>query len=660
MIYRTVLFMICIMVHTSLFANDGKTLNLLPLPVEVKLGTGQFQLNEEVVIIAKNSLALEAQKFIEKVQSALGFKINITEDSNAETRIYLILDPQLNSKYGKESYKINVSTKIITIKAGGDEGAFYALQTLRQLLPTEIFSRVELKNIDWTIPCVEILDYPRFDWRGYMLDVSRTFADADYVKHTLDIMAEHKMNVFHWHLVDNNGWRIEIKKHPWLTEKGAWRMQPNYPKRGITGRYGGFYTQEQIRDIVAYAKERHITVLPEIDIPGHSTALLHTIPEFACPNAKTTGYVRFFNDFPQRGKPFDKHEGSNAVCAGNDEVFPFFDEIIEELVSLFPCEYIHIGGDEVNKEWWEACPKCQQRIRDEGLSDSDELQAYFIKRLESIINTHNKKLIGWDEILEGGITKSSTIMSWRGNRGALTAVQNGQKTVIASNQGYYFQKDQTDNPLHPKQWPGMLTLQTAYEYEPIPLNMPQEQMDLVLGIQSALWTPFTNKPDLWDLAVYPRNFAVSENAWSESGHKNWEEFQQRVQKHRLRLAYEGVAYWREASERVGQWTSEDLKSPKGLVIDVTSFLTQAGKYLIVLDHTTGTDGLEIRSVKFLKNGKPIASDFHYGTTEEGSDKDRMYFVDLQSLEKDAKYELEIGASGFGGMDSNGDIHMFKP
>ncbi|MCT4591440.1 MAG: beta-N-acetylhexosaminidase [Carboxylicivirga sp.] len=657
---RVIALLKCLLISLTVCAQNSKPLNLLPQPVEVNIKAGEFLLNEQVQLVAEKELINEASKFNKSIEPALGYSLNVIEGTKAKSGILLKKDKQLSSDFGSESYKINIEPKLVTIKVGGEAGAFYAFQTIRQLLPNEVFSRVKLCDVTWSMPCADILDYPRFEWRGYMLDVSRTFCDADYVKHVLDVMADHKMNVFHWHLVDNNGWRIEIKKYPWLTDVGAYRMQPGYPERGDTTRYGGFYTQEQIRDIVDYAKQKHITILPEVDLPGHSCALLYTMPEFTCPNALKVNHIYPFKDFPQRSKPFDEQIGANAVCAGNDDVFPFFEDIVEELIDLFPCEYIHIGGDEVKKQWWEACPKCQKRMKDENLKDTDELQAYFIKRLEKIINQHDRKLIGWDEILEGGITKSSTIMSWRGNKGAINAVSNGQKTVIASNRGYYFQKDQTDNPLHPKKWPGMLTLKESYEYEPIPLTTPKEQMDLVLGIQSALWTPFTNKPDLWDLAVYPRNFALCESAWAQAGNKNWDEFHQRVLNHQKRMAYQGLAYWREKSIKVGGWNTDVLNSKKSLTVDITSYLTQAGKYLVVLDNVSGQNGLEIRSVAFKKNGKQVASDFHYGTTDAQADLDRMYFVDLQSLEPDAKYEMVIDASGMGGNNSNGDIFLFQP
>ncbi|TKG97396.1 N-acetyl-beta-hexosaminidase [Puteibacter caeruleilacunae] len=653
------LFAVLILMNGAI-ANDGKKLNLLPLPVKVNVKGGAFKLDKDCQIVANEGLVKEAQKFVKQIKPALGYELGIVEGQTTNFGILLQYDNDLKSKYGKESYQLNIGNDLVKISVGGEEGAFYAFQTIRQLLPTKIYSRVKLPGETWEMSCAEILDYPRFEWRGYMLDVSRTFCDADYVKHTLDIMAEHKMNVFHWHLVDNNGWRIEIKKYPWLTDVGAWRMQPGYPQRGDTTRYGGYYTQEDIREIVAYAKDRHITILPEIDIPGHSCALIYAMPEFACKNANKPEYIFNFKDFPQRGKPFQKHEGTNAVCAGNDDVFPFFEGIVEELVDLFPCEYIHIGGDEVKKEWWEACPDCQKRMKDEHLESSDELQAYFIKRLEKIINKHGKYLMGWDEILEGGITKSSTIMSWRGNRGAIAAIENGQKTVVASNRGYYFQKDQTDNPLHPKKWPGMMTLKMAYEYQPIPTNLPKEKLDLVLGIQSALWTPFTNKPDLWDLAVYPRNFALCETAWIPVGEKNWEEFQNRVLNHQLRLAYEGVAYWREESVKVGSWNAKEVNRADKISIDISKQLSQAGKYLVVIDHTKGNAGLNIQNVSFVKDGKPVALDYHFGSTEEGKDLDRMYFIDLQYLDKGAQYELQIDAHSFNGDDCQGDVYLFQP
>lgn len=640
---------------------QSPAINLIPKPNQVTINKGTFNLNANTQIFADASLKNEVVQFCESLLPSTGINFKEKNSNEAKNSINLSIDKQLFVNQIEGSYKLLVDENRILIKAGSPSGIYYGLQTLLQLLPEKVFSRTKITNVNWSIPCVEISDSPRFEWRGFMLDASRHFQSVEYVKRTLDLMAMHKMNVFHWHLTDDQGWRIEIKKYPWLTEKGAWRNQPNYPEKGKTDSYGGYYTQEQIREVVTYAKERHITIIPEVDLPGHSSALIYAMPELMCDNVEHAGYSWYFMDYPQREKIYIRHPGTNVVCAGKESVYPVIDNILSEIIELFPSEFIHIGGDEVSKEWWNKCPHCKKRMKDENLEDMDELQAYFIKRLEKMIIAKGRKLIGWDEILEGGLSETASVMSWRGMAGGIEAIKQGRKVVMASNEGYYIQKAQTNNPLHPQKWPSMITSKTIYEYDPIPDDFTADQKNNVLGIQTSLWTPFSHNADVWDIAIYPRNCALSEAAWSTENNKNWDDYQVRMKSHLKRLAYQGVSYWREESKIIGSWDTKDVWDKEAVLkIDATDYINESGVYFVIVNQENGEGTLSIEETILLKNGKQIVSDKHSGTTSKDKNHEQIYFLDLQKASNGDAYEIQIKVKGMLGKVSGGNIHLFKP
>jgi len=640
---------------------QSPAINLIPKPNQVTINKGTFNLNANTQIFADASLKNEVVQFCESLLPSTGINFKEKNSNEAKNSINLSIDKQLFVNQIEGSYKLLVDENRILIKAASPSGIYYGLQTLLQLLPEKVFSRTKITNVNWSIPCVEISDSPRFEWRGFMLDASRHFQSVEYVKRTLDLMAMHKMNVFHWHLTDDQGWRIEIKKYPWLTEKGAWRNQPNYPEKGKTDSYGGYYTQEQIREVVTYAKERHITIIPEVDLPGHSSALIYAMPELMCDNVEHAGYSWYFMDYPQREKIYIRHPGTNVVCAGKESVYPVIDNILSEIIELFPSEFIHIGGDEVSKEWWNKCPHCKKRMKDENLEDMDELQAYFIKRLEKMIIAKGRKLIGWDEILEGGLSETASVMSWRGMAGGIEAIKQGRKVVMASNEGYYIQKAQTNNPLHPQKWPSMITSKTIYEYDPIPDDFTADQKNNVLGIQTSLWTPFSHNADVWDIAIYPRNCALSEAAWSTENNKNWDDYQVRMKSHLKRLAYQGVSYWREESKIIGSWDTKDVWDKEAVLkIDATDYINESGVYFVIVNQENGEGTLSIEETILLKNGKQIVSDKHSGTTSKDKNHEQIYFLDLQKASNGDAYEIQIKVKGMLGKVSGGNIHLFKP
>jgi len=444
--------------------------------------------------------------------------------SKAEVAVIGSTDPAL----GSEGYELQVTPTAVTLAASSPAGIFYGQQTLRQL-----------RTAEGALPCCRIWDKPRFSWRGLMLDVSRHFFTKEEIKHFLDVMALHKFNVFHWHLVDDQGWRVEIKRYPRLTEIGAWRngigfgldagASRNYR---VDGRYGGFFTQDDVREIVAHAASRHITVVPEIELPGHSTAALAAHPEFSCSGGpyaiETQGGIC-----------------AGVYCAGQDAAFQFLETILGEVIALFPSQYIHIGGDEVPKDNWQKCPRCQQRIRGEGLKNEAELQSYFIKRIEKFINARGRRLIGWDEILEGGLAPNATVMSWRGVAGGIAAANAGHDVVMTPTTHCYFDfyQDRGGQPLAAG-YQGVLPLEKVYEFEPIAAEIPADKAHHVLGGGGNLWTECMPNYGHLQFMAYPRACALAETLWSPKDSRNYANFQARLKTHTKLLETLGVTYAR--------------------------------------------------------------------------------------------------------------------
>lgn len=429
----------------------------------------------------------------------------------------------LDKSLPAEGYQLRVSPESIEIRAADDAGFFYADQTLKQL------------ESDGQIPCCEIIDSPRFRWRGLMLDVSRHFFTKDEVKRFLDLMAMHKLNRFHWHLVDDQGWRIEIKKYPRLVEIGAWRNEIGFgldskssTAYGPDGRYGGYYTQEDIREVVAYAKSRQIAIVPEIEMPGHSTAALHAYPQFSC-----------------SGEGHDVNIGAGVhtgvYCAGNEQTFEFLEDILSEVLDLFPGEFIHIGGDEVPKKNWKECPKCQARMKEMGLKNEEELQSYFIKRIGAFINSKGRRLIGWDEILEGGLAQGAAVMSWRGVDGGIAAANAGHDVVMSPTSHAYFDYLQ-EQVGEPKGIGGFLPLERVYSFEPLPDDIAPDRTKHVLGAQANLWTEYVPSFKHVEYMVWPRAAAMAEVAWSDPKQRDYADFLQRMRTHAKRLDAMDVNY----------------------------------------------------------------------------------------------------------------------
>jgi hexosaminidase len=508
---------------------------IIPAPVSAEPRDGRFQLAPATRILADEQFKNEARLLAGRLRTATGYPVKVRSLPAAVPAGDICLATNSASNLGPEGYTLSVQTNGVTITAPTAAGIFYGTQSLLQLLPPEIFSTNPIPNRTWPIPCLQITDQPRFVWRGFMLDVSRHFFTKTEVEQVLDLLALYKLNTFHWHLADDQGWRIQIKKYPRLTDIGAWRRDIGFgldPKSATAydarGRYGGFYTQRDIREVVAYAAARHITIVPEIEMPGHSSAALRAYPRFACPNVQVA--------IPEKGGVFN-----GVYCAGNDATFEFLENILAEVAPLFPGKYMHIGGDEVDKANWRACPLCQARLHAENLKDERELQSWFTHRIEKIVNAHGKTLIGWSEIREGGLAPSAALMDWIG--GGAESAASGHDVVMTPTKYCYFDHYQSTNQAaEPKAIGGYLPLQRVYQFDPLPEKLAPEFAAHVLGGQANLWTEYIPNLRHVEYLMFPRLGALSEADWSPKAARDWADFQSRTALNEKRLAAMGVNY----------------------------------------------------------------------------------------------------------------------
>jgi lysophospholipase L1-like esterase len=543
-----------------------------------------------------------------------------------------------------EGYEIEIAPSGAVIRSSAEAGAFYARQTLQQL-----------RAADGSLPCVLVQDAPRFAWRGLMLDSSRHFQTVDDIKRWLDLLAIHKLNVFHWHLVDDHGWRFESKKYPMLTQIGAWREQPPI------GRYGGFYTQQEMREVVAYAAKLHITVLPEIEMPGHSRAALASYPNLACGGTRTE--VDHFFDFPMGATRFPPIPGNNVFCAANEDTFRMLEAVLTEVMEVFPSQYIHCGGDEVPMSAWNDCKDCQTVMKARNLANGHKLQAYFMGRIETFLKAHGRKMIGWDEILDGGLTPAATVMSWRGISGGIKAAKAGHDAVMSPEKPLYFDHRQSAAPQHPPGFGGSIeTLEEVYQYDPVPKELTPAEAKHILGTQANLWSCATETTERLELFAFPRLCALAEIAWCPPAPKDFSGFQQRLAAHFSRLDALGVNYWTDSRHfQAGVW------SPNPAFKDGTSFelaVNQSlapGKWMVAFNYQKGADALTIESVELLADGKVVARDVHEGTAG-AQHIDHQYTLVVPGLAPGARLVLRAKVhvtpwSGGGNGDSTGTIAM---
>lgn len=644
--------LMAVAVMTSMSSGQS-TLSIIPQPVKAEVQSGEFVMTADTVLAVEYLSETVGQRLAAQLRPATGYRLPVRRwVTAASDRIVLKIDDSLDA-LGQEGYRLKVTPTEVVITAKAPAGLFYGGQTLRQLLPPAILSTSKVDGVKWTVPCVTIEDYPRFAWRGMMLDTARHFMPKEFVKKFIDVLALHKLNTFHWHLNDDQGWRIEIKKYPELTEISSWR------KETVIGRntqqydgtpHGGFYTQDEIREIVAYAQQRFITVVPEIEMPGHCVAVLAAFPELSCTGGSFEVQTRWgiFSD---------------VYCAGNDQVFAFLEDVLAETMELFPSEYIHIGGDECPKTRWKACPKCQARIKKEGLADEHELQSYFVHRIEKYLNAHGRRIIGWDEILEGGLAPNATVMSWRGENGGIQAARAGHDVVMASNTHLYFDYYQARPENEPLSIGGFIPLEKVYGYDPVPSVLTDAQKKHIIGVQAQLWAEYISTPEHDEYMAFPRGCALAEIAWTPAEKKDYGDFYARLTDHIKRLSRLNVNYRPLDPPRIeiGRWSSGQTdQTYKPMEWELTGFIKEPGTYQVVFSYTHGAHRLDIREVQLLRGDTVVATDIHEGRT--GSSDFRNTYV-LIVPEKDfnpeAPYRLRAVVRSDGGTDSNGVISITK-
>lgn len=497
----------------------AQRINVIPQPLKVIERSGEFIINASTRIsVPDGAMQPVARTLCNKLQQATGYTVKVCAEKLKANVIEFLRVKGMAA----EAYSISATPQKITICSSMPNGAFYGLQTLYQLLPHEIFSSDKQGGINWTIPCCNIEDKPRFAYRGMHLDVCSHFFGPEYIKRYLDLMAIHKLNVFHWHLTEDQGWRIEIKKYPLLTQKGSIRKETvigTLKSKVYDGTpYGGYYTQEQIKDIVKYAAERYITVIPEIEMPGHSLAAISCYPNLSCGLEKKYEPATRWGVFPQ-------------VYCPKEETFHFLEDVLSEVISLFPSKLIHIGGDECPKSSWKRCPHCQQLIKDLGLKDEFELQSYFIQRIEKYINSKGRQIVGWDEILQGGLAPNATVMSWLGESGGIKAARQHHNVVMCPYQKYYLDYYQADPNSEKLAQPDLVPLKMVYNYNPVPDSLTREEQKYILGVQGCVWTEYLPTPERVEYMAYPRILAISESGWTSADRKDWDSFAHRLECH---------------------------------------------------------------------------------------------------------------------------------
>ena len=503
-IFKSVLFSTLLLIGNS--CSERKEIDVIPMPRSVEYHSGNFTISPETKFYT-NLSAESRQALTDYLEGTSLSSVSFAESATGNNGIELNLcDSSIVT--GNEAYRIEIDKKGVRLSANTETGIFYGLQTLLQLLNN---------GDNKTLPALTINDSPRFPYRGLHLDVSRHFFDKEFVKKQLNAMAYFKMNRLHWHLTDGAGWRIEIKKYPRLTSFAAWRPFDKLNDWWVGGRtfceqddpraVGGYYTQDDIREVVAYAADRHITIIPEIEMPGHSEEVLATYPELSC-----------------SGKPYVNAD----FCIGTEKTFEFLENVLLEVIDLFPSEYIHIGGDEASKSSWKTCPRCQRRMADEHLNSVDELQSYMIHRIEKFLNDHGRKIIGWDEIIEGGLSPTATVMSWRGEEGGIKAVKAGNQAIMTPGKYCYLDAFQDAPNTQPVAIGGYLTLEKVYSFEPVPDSLSTKEAELILGVQGNVWTEHIPTPEHYEYMIYPRILALAEIGWSPSEVKKWDNFHTRA------------------------------------------------------------------------------------------------------------------------------------
>ena len=535
------LVILCLMVAAAtVSAADANQPAVIPLPQEMTLEAGHFMLTSDTRIwtdmASRKTAAFLTRQHLSSTGIPFAAHVAFFPGSGIPNGI-LLTCKNADAQLGPEGYELTVSSNSVVLRAPTQAGLFYGVQTLLQLFPSEIFSSNVVANVNWQAPCLHIRDWPRFQWRGLMLDVSRHYFDKSEIETLLDAMALHKLNTFHWHLTDDQGWRIQIKKYPRLTQIGAWRDSVGFglasnstTAYGPDGRYGGFYTPRDVREVLAYAAARHITVVPEIEMPGHSTAALAAYPQYSCTGGPFTTSAT--------GGIFD-----GIYDPANENTFNFLDDVLSEVFQMFPGKYVHVGGDEVPKKTWHNSPECQALMKQEGLTNEDQLQSWFTRRIERYVSGRGRTLVGWSEILQGGIARNATVMDWIG--GAVAAARAGHDVVMSPTGycyfDYYQSADHSAEPPAATYAPPLL-LSRVYSFDPMPADLPAQFQSHILGTQGNLWTEKVPNLRHAEYMIFPRECAIAEVAWSSQSSRDWNDFLRRLQIHAQRLDELGINY----------------------------------------------------------------------------------------------------------------------
>ena len=610
-------FLLSLLLLAAFPKTHAQPVALIPVPVKLSQQPGSFQLTAATSLTySANGAKAVADLLTATLRTATGFDLKVSPAPGNRGGIQLLLNTEPDAEIGNEGYHLETTASFLRLTANQPAGLFNGMQTLLQLLPKQIESQTLIAQT-WSIPLVTITDYPRFGWRGLMLDVSRHFFTKEEVKKYIDLMVKYKLNVLHWHLTDDEGWRIEIKKYPLLTQKGAWRVprsgtfgEREAPKPGEKATYGGFYTQDDIREVVKYAGERFVTIVPEIDVPGHSSALLAAYPELCC-TKDTSIKVSPGNKFSEwYGNGKFKMLIDNTLNPSDEKVYEFLDGVFTEVAALFPGTYLHAGGDECYHGYWEKDPGCQALMKKMNLKTTEELQAYFEKRVEKIVSSKGKKLIGWDEILEGGLADGAAVMSWRSTKGGIEAARLKHPVVMTPTAFCYIDYMQGDEALEPRIYSSAL-LSTTYSFEPVPEGIDARY---VLGGQGNLWTEKVPTLRHAQYMTYPRAWSLAEVLWSPKEKRNWEDFTRRMEGHFERFDVAQVNYSKSAFNALltpkrtadGKMLLEMRTEISGLDIYYTLDNTFPDAFSLhysqPVEIPTGTDWVRVMTYR---NGKPV-------------------------------------------------------
>jgi hexosaminidase len=608
------------------------SLTLIPQPATCEALPGHFGLSATTALYAAPVFTHEAALLRRQLQTATGLPLPLQPELAGTGQLICLLQSQ-PAQTEPEAYSLEVASNRVTLRAAQPAGMFRATQTLLQLLPPEVLNSTRMKAVDWKLPAVRIQDAPRFGWRGLMLDCSRTFQSVDYLKRTLDRMALYKLNVLHLHLTDDQGWRLELKKYPDLARKAGF-----FPaKYQEPASHQGFYTQPQLRELVAYAAERHILIVPEIEMPGHSQALLSVMPQLAC----TAGPFEFF--------PYGQGPGitEDVLCAGKEETFEFLRDVLEEVTTLFPSPFVHIGGDEVPRTRWQHCPLCQKRMQAEGLKTEAELQSWFNQRIERMLAAKGRRMLGWDEILEGGASPQSVVMGWRGVSFAQAAAQSGHDVVLTPNTSCYFDLTYaTSDSAH------------VFSYDPL-AGLSPAAVPHVLGVQASFWSHLDREPDLVDRLLYPRLLALAERGWAPDNRSDWSDYRRRLEAHLPRLEKLGIAYEPlDLLGAVGEWAlSNPASGVTNLEFDVSHRLTSSGVYEVIAAYIKGRRPAHLRAVELLRGGEVVARDEHESLLG-WSNQRQVYRLQVPAPEKD-NYRLRLTLDLAGGTNAYGKVFLLR-